>query len=89
MIVISWIFRQFVHLDANFRLTREAVAKQSSLDVGLWEGKAFFVEDETYRSYLQTVSTNKQQVSNITVVCKRLLTSRIEIRLRKSPSRFK
>jgi hypothetical protein len=55
--------RQFIHFDANFRLVREKHKQASGLDIALSDGKAFFVEDEPYRQYLESADAS-QQVGN-------------------------
>ncbi|KIM19515.1 hypothetical protein M408DRAFT_31155 [Serendipita vermifera MAFF 305830] len=58
-----WIARLIMHYDANFRLVLERQRHESSKDIGLWRGNAFFVEDAPYRDYLR-VTDAPQQLSS-------------------------
>jgi hypothetical protein len=57
-----WLARQFVHFDANFRLVLESKAKKTYTENGLWEGNGFFVEEKSYKEYLEK-PPNPQVVS--------------------------
>ncbi|KAN0078443.1 hypothetical protein V8E55_010500 [Tylopilus felleus] len=46
-----WTHAQFVVIDANFRLKRKKVSKDT-IDPSLSKGWAYFVEDTTYKDYL-------------------------------------
>ncbi|KAH7918389.1 hypothetical protein BV22DRAFT_1024674 [Leucogyrophana mollusca] len=46
-----WIYGLFVAIDANFRLKRKAVSKDS-VDPGLSRGWAYFVEELAYKTHL-------------------------------------
>ncbi|PVF91605.1 hypothetical protein CPB86DRAFT_303151 [Serendipita vermifera] len=59
-----WIYRQFIHFDANFRLVSEASTKNSSQEAGLWEGRGFFVDNQIYQNYLATNANNTQPPSS-------------------------
>ncbi|KAG8818805.1 hypothetical protein FRC19_010305 [Serendipita sp. 401] len=60
----QWLFRQFVHFDANFRLVLEARPKRTRSDAGgLWNRNGFFVENQQYLDYLKTVDANQQNKS--------------------------
>lgn len=60
-LVNSWLYALFLAIDANFRLKRRIVSKDS-VDPSLSRGWAYFVET-AYKTYLQTCSGNTQQVS--------------------------
>ncbi|KAG1879782.1 hypothetical protein F4604DRAFT_1679367 [Suillus subluteus] len=60
--VNSWLYALFVAIDANFRLKRCIVSKDS-MDPSLSRGWAYFVEETAYKTYLQTCSGNTQQKS--------------------------
>jgi hypothetical protein len=51
-VFFSWIYRQFIHFDVNFRLFSEASTKKTCQAAGLWEGNGFFPNTETYKNYL-------------------------------------
>jgi hypothetical protein len=59
---LSWIYRQFIHFDANFRLSSEASTKKTSQAAGLWEGNGFFVNSQTYKTYLAANNNSTQLV---------------------------
>jgi hypothetical protein len=58
----SWIYRQFIHFDANFRLFSEASTKKTCQTAGLWEGKGFFPNTQTYKTYLAANDKGAQAV---------------------------
>ncbi|KAG1870583.1 hypothetical protein DFJ58DRAFT_852169 [Suillus subalutaceus] len=57
-----WLYGLFLAIDANFRLKRRMVSKDS-VDPGLSHGWAYFVEETAYKAYLQTYSGNPQEKS--------------------------
>ncbi|KAG1738676.1 uncharacterized protein EDB91DRAFT_1237718 [Suillus paluster] len=57
-----WLYALFVAIDANFRLKRHIVSKDS-MDPSLSCSWAYFVEETAYKKYLQTCSGNTQQKS--------------------------
>lgn len=58
----SWLYGLFLAIDANFRLKRRMVSKDS-VDPGLSRGWAYFVEETAYKTYLQSYTGSPQQVS--------------------------
>jgi hypothetical protein len=62
MHIHSWLMRQFIHFDANFRLVSDKKTKSSYSGHGLWEGLGFFVKTDSYQTYLDAVSRDKQDV---------------------------
>ncbi|KAG2029343.1 hypothetical protein BDR03DRAFT_1018509 [Suillus americanus] len=58
----SWLYGLFLAIDANFRLKRRMVSKDST-DPGLSRGWAYFVEETTYKTYLQSHDGTLQQKS--------------------------
>jgi hypothetical protein len=58
----SWLARQFIHFDANFRLVLEKRAQQSFKDPGLWERTGFFVASDPYAKYLAKMDSVQQPV---------------------------
>ncbi|KAG8846910.1 hypothetical protein FRB91_000368 [Serendipita sp. 411] len=58
-----WLFRQFVHFDANFRLVLEARSQRTGSNHGLWGDNGFFVGNQQYLDYLQTVDLAQQNKS--------------------------
>lgn len=56
-----WLYGMFVAIDANFRLKRKAVSKDS-IDPSLSRGWAYFVEENTYKEYLQDTLFVPQEV---------------------------
>ncbi|KAG1776918.1 hypothetical protein EV702DRAFT_1179602 [Suillus placidus] len=57
-----WLYALFVAIDANFRLKRRAISKDST-DPGLSHGWAYFVEEAAYKSHLQQYSGKPQEKS--------------------------
>ncbi|KAF8120414.1 hypothetical protein EV363DRAFT_1190282 [Boletus edulis] len=57
-----WIHAQFVAIDANFRLKRKKVSKDS-VDPSLSKGWAYFVEETAYKDYLSNRSNIPQEKS--------------------------
>ncbi|KAI6096537.1 hypothetical protein EDD16DRAFT_1719774 [Pisolithus croceorrhizus] len=58
----QFLYSLFVTLDANFRLKRRAVSKDSN-DPSLSEGWAYFVEESAYKSYLSHHVNDVQEKS--------------------------
>jgi hypothetical protein len=61
--ISSWKHRQFIHFDANFRLTLDKRKDRAEGGRSLWADTAFFVDTARYQHYLSTVSGPKQDVS--------------------------
>jgi hypothetical protein len=61
--ISSWKHRQFIHFDANFRLTLDKRKDRAEGGTSLWADTAFFVDTARYQHYLSTVSGPKQDVS--------------------------
>ncbi|KAH9911489.1 uncharacterized protein B0H18DRAFT_1168583 [Fomitopsis serialis] len=59
----KWLYRLFVGLDANFRLKRKKVSSVA-VDPGLNQGFAYFVEDHTYKAFLNTFDTKLPPETN-------------------------
>ncbi|KAG2122912.1 hypothetical protein DEU56DRAFT_873540 [Suillus clintonianus] len=57
-----WLYSLFVAIDANFRLKRRAISKDS-MDPGLSQGWAYFVEETAYKTHLQQYSGKPQEKS--------------------------
>ncbi|KAG2090914.1 uncharacterized protein F5147DRAFT_748193 [Suillus discolor] len=57
-----WLYGLFLAIDANFRLKRRMVSKDSA-DPGLGNGWAYFVEETAYKRYLQSHNGTLQQKS--------------------------
>ncbi|KAG1760085.1 hypothetical protein EV702DRAFT_1208029 [Suillus placidus] len=57
-----WLYALFLAIDANFRLKRRIVSKDS-VDPGLSRGWAYFVEETAYKTFLQSYSGGPQQKS--------------------------
>jgi hypothetical protein len=60
---LRWLYALFIAIDANFRLKRRAVSKDS-VDPSLSQGWAYFVEETAYKSYLEANSSKAQEVSH-------------------------
>lgn len=60
-IFTSWLYAQFVAIDANFRLKRKKVSKDS-VDPSLSKGWAYFVEETAYKDYLSHKGNIIQEV---------------------------
>lgn len=59
-----WKYVLFVAIDANFRLKRKAVSSDTA-DPSLNAGWAYFVHEDSYKSYLADRASDKQEVSNM------------------------
>ncbi|KAG1817161.1 uncharacterized protein BJ212DRAFT_1576808 [Suillus subaureus] len=59
---IHWLYGLFLAIDANFRLKRRMVSKDS-VDPGLSHGWAYFVEETTYKKFIQSHGGTLQQKS--------------------------
>jgi hypothetical protein len=59
---LRWLYALFVAIDANFRLKRRIVSKDST-DPGLSRGWAYFVDETAYKAYLLDHSSKPQEVS--------------------------
>ena len=57
-----WLYALFLAIDANFRLKRRMVSKDS-VDPGLSRGWAYFVDETEYKSYIHTLGSTPQEVS--------------------------
>ncbi|KAG1793209.1 uncharacterized protein HD556DRAFT_1432380 [Suillus plorans] len=57
-----WLYGLFLAIDANFRLKRRMVSKDSA-DPGLSNGWAYFVEETAYKRYLESHDGTLQQKS--------------------------
>lgn len=60
---LRWLYALFIAIDANFRLKRRMVSKDS-IDPGLSQGWAYFVEETEYKSYLKANDGSTQEVSH-------------------------
>ena len=60
-VIISWIHAQFMAIDANFRLKRKKVSKDT-VDPSLSKGWAYFVEDIAYKAHIAKGSNIPQEV---------------------------
>ncbi|OAX33799.1 hypothetical protein K503DRAFT_794391 [Rhizopogon vinicolor AM-OR11-026] len=58
----GWIYGLFLAIDTNFRLKRRNMSKDSN-DPGLSRGWAYFVDETTYKGYLQAHSGKLQERS--------------------------
>ncbi|KAG1837469.1 hypothetical protein C8R48DRAFT_751632 [Suillus tomentosus] len=58
-----WLYALFLAIDANFRLKRRMVSKDS-IDAGLSRGWAYFVDETEYKSYIHAHGSTPQEVSN-------------------------
>ncbi|KAF8131200.1 hypothetical protein EV363DRAFT_1165737 [Boletus edulis] len=58
----QWLYAQFVAIDANFRLKRKKVSKDS-VDPSLSKGWAYFVEESAYKTYLSNLPKIPQERS--------------------------
>jgi hypothetical protein len=47
----SWLYALFLAIDANFRLKRKVISKDS-VDPSLSRGWAYFVEEQAYKDFL-------------------------------------
>ncbi|KAG0698806.1 hypothetical protein DFH29DRAFT_983758 [Suillus ampliporus] len=59
---IRWLYGLFLAIDANFRLKRRMVSKDS-VDPGLSHGWAYFVQETAYKTFLQSHGGTLQQKS--------------------------
>ena len=59
---LRWLYALFIAIDANFRLKRRAVSKDS-VDPSLSQGWAYFVEETAYKLYLEASGSKAQEVS--------------------------
>jgi hypothetical protein len=60
-----WLYALFLAIDANFRLKRRIVSKDS-VDPGLSCGWAYFVEEKEYKAYIHArASGTPQEVSRL------------------------
>ncbi|KAG9310751.1 hypothetical protein JVU11DRAFT_9359 [Chiua virens] len=58
----QWLYTLFIALDANFRLKRRAVS-QDAVDPSLGNGWSYFVEEQSYKGYLQSSLNRTQEKS--------------------------
>lgn len=65
---LRWLYALFVAIDANFRLKRRMVSKDST-DPGLSHGWAYFVDETAYKAYLQDHAGTPQEVSHSMTRC--------------------
>jgi hypothetical protein len=65
--VSSWLYGLFVAIDANFRLKRKVVSKDS-VDPSLSRGWGYFVEESAYKAFLDDNSNTSQEVSFLVVI---------------------
>lgn len=59
MCFYRFLYCLFIAIDACFRLKRRLISSKLK-DPGLGTGWGYFVEDELYRSYLLTVTDQKE-----------------------------
>jgi Kyakuja-Dileera-Zisupton transposase len=61
LISSRWLHRQFMHFDANFRLTLQKHKKRGEGSVSLWGSSGFFVDRHNYQRYLDTSNTPQRE----------------------------
>ncbi|KAG1722852.1 hypothetical protein EDB19DRAFT_1898151 [Suillus lakei] len=59
---IRWLYGPFLAINTNFRLKRQMVSKDS-VDPGLSRGWAYFIEETTYKKFIQSHGGTLQQKS--------------------------
>ena len=59
---LSWIYRLYLAIDANFRLKRRLVSSEEA-DPSLSDGWAYFVKQESYKAHLRAHDKAPQPVS--------------------------
>jgi hypothetical protein len=59
--ISRWLYTSFFAIDANFRLKRRIVSKDS-VDPSLSNGWSYFVNETAYRSYLNDHGMETQEV---------------------------
>ena len=64
----SWLNRQFMHFDANFRLTLNKRMNRAEGSTSLWAGTGFFVNTAEYQQYLSMAVVPKREGSPIILV---------------------
>lgn len=57
-----WLYTLFLAIDANFRLKRRAVSKDT-VDPSLSKGWSYFVEELAYKLYLSEHTNTRQEAS--------------------------
>ena len=57
----SWLYAKFVALDANFRLRRKNVSSDQ-VDPGLSKGWSYFVEETSYKVFIEEHKYDTQEV---------------------------
>jgi hypothetical protein len=60
LITSSWLHRQFVHFDANFRLTLEKRKARGEGSQSLWGSDGYFVDTGKYQQYLAKASCPRE-----------------------------
>ena len=61
----SWLHQQFVHFDANFRLTLEKRTNRDESSSSLWRGNGYFVDAQSYERYLSEADMPRREVSSL------------------------
>jgi hypothetical protein len=60
--VLRWLHRQFIHFDANFRLTLERRDNRAEKGVSLWGSDGYFADTNQYQRYLATTKSLQREV---------------------------
>jgi hypothetical protein len=64
LILLSWLHRQFLHFDANFKLILDKRDTRGDGNKSLWGEAAYFVETAQYRQYLAGADAPRREVSH-------------------------
>ena len=63
--MFSWLHRQYIHFDTNFKLTLDKRSNRASGNTMLWGKEGYFVEEDEYQHYLAVADAPRREVSHL------------------------